>query len=270
MRHQSRPQHQPRPQSRSRIWDPDTILELKHQKKDAHSCTGYNKSRGNPRCMNSVASFKHGFDILCTLANTKPAAAASSRSLKTAATHTLCHLHQGQIDGTVQRWKLALKKAGVDQSEIRTNKPSKQYWSCYSTPDTREWRYEDKEERKGPGNYTTGNQNFREKVKQEEEQRKAAEEERLKVAEEIRKARESARERLRLAQVEREQKSAAEWTEALSQYRMRWADIKSSQVRLFNRNRTCTLTKLIENDGENYSLAGQIRPVARCEQRQRF
>ena len=257
MRYQSRLQPRPRLQPRSRIWDPDTILELKHQKKDAHSCTGYNKSRGNPRCMNSVASFKHGFDILCALANTKPAAAASSRSLKTAATHTLCHLHQGQIDGTVQRWKLALKKAGVDQSEIRTNKPSKQYWSCYSTPDTREWRYEDKEERKGPGNYTTGNQNFREKVQQEEEQRKAAEE--------IRKARESARERLRLAQVEREQKSAAEWTEALSQYRMRWDDIKSSQVRLFNRNLTCSLTKLAGNDGEKYSLAGQIRPVAGCE-----
>ena len=269
MRYQSRPLHQPRPQSRSRIWDPDTILELKHPKKRVHSCTGYNKSRGNPRCMNSVASFKHGFDILCTLANTKPAAAASSRSLKTAAIHTLCHLHQGQIDGTVQRWKLALKKAGVDQSETRTNKPSKQHWSCYSTPDN-EKRRSGEEGRKGPGKYTAGNQYFREKERKEEEQRKAAEEERRKVAEEIRKARESARERLRLAQVEREQKSAAEWTEALSQYRMRWDDIKSSQVRLFNRNLTCSLTKLTGNDGEKYSLAGQIRPVARCEQRQRF
>ncbi|KAK7937521.1 uncharacterized protein PG986_014389 [Apiospora aurea] len=228
MRYQSRLQHQPRPQSRSRIWDPDTILELKHPKKGVHSCTGYTKSRGNPRCMNSVGSFKHGFDILCTLANTKPAA-ASSRSLKTAAIHTLCHLHQGQIDGTVHRWKLALEKIDVDQSQGRTNKTSKQYWSCYSTPDNGKWRSEDKAERKCPGNYTPDNQHLREKVQQEEEQRKAAEEERRKVAEEIQKARESARERLRLAQVEREQKSAAEWTEALSEYRMRWADIKSSQ-----------------------------------------
>ena len=38
----------------------------------------------------------------------------------------------------------------------------------------------------------------------EEERRKVVEEERWKLAEEIRKARESARERLRLAQVERE------------------------------------------------------------------
>ena len=84
---------------------------------------------------------------------------------------------------------------------------------------------EDKAERKYPGNYTPDNQHIREKVQKEEEQRRAAEEERRKVAEEIRKARESARERLRLAQVEREQKSAAKWTEALSRYRMRWADM---------------------------------------------
>ncbi|KAK8036886.1 hypothetical protein PG994_015383 [Apiospora phragmitis] len=227
MGYQSRPQHQPRPQSRSRIWDPDTILELKHPKKGVHSCTGYNKSRGNSRCMNSVGSFKHGFDILFTLANTKPAAAASSRSLKTAAIHTLCHLHQGQIDGTVHRWKLALEKIVVDQSQGRTNKASKQYWSSYSTPDNGKWRFEDKAGRKDPGNYAAVNQHFREKAQKEEEQRKAAEEERRKVAEEIRKARESARERLRLAQMEREQKLAAEWTEALSEYRMRWSDIKS-------------------------------------------
>ncbi|KAK8106533.1 hypothetical protein PG999_009892 [Apiospora kogelbergensis] len=86
---------------------------------------------------------------------------------------------------------------------------------------------EDKAERKCPGDYAPDNQHIREKVQKEEEQRRAAEEERRKVAEEMRKARESARERLRLAQVEREQKSAAEWTEALSRYRMRWADIKS-------------------------------------------
>ncbi|KAK8092168.1 uncharacterized protein PG998_015181 [Apiospora kogelbergensis] len=209
MRYQSRLQHQPRPQSRSRIWDPDTILDLKHPKKGVYSCTGYTKSRGNPRCMNSVGSFRHGFDILCTLANTKPAA-TSSRSLKTAAIHTLCHLHQGQIDGTVHRWKLALEKIGVDQPQGRTNKTSKQYWSCYSTPDNGKWRSEDKAGRKGPGNNTAVNQHFQEKAQKEEEHRKAAEEERRKVAEEIQKARESARERLRLAQVEREQKSAAE------------------------------------------------------------
>ncbi|KAK8118381.1 uncharacterized protein PG998_003007 [Apiospora kogelbergensis] len=252
MRYQSRLQHQPRPQSRSRIWDPDTILELKHPKKSVHSCTGYNKSSGNPRCMNSVGSFKHGFDILCTLANIKPAAAASSRSLKSAAIHTLCHLHQGQIDDTVRRWKLALGETGAGQSQGQTNKTSKQYWSCYSTPNNGKWMPEDKAERKCPGNYTPDNQHIREKVQKEEEQRRAAEEERRKVAEEIRKARESARERLRLAQVEREQKSAAEWTEALSRYRMRWADIKSIHPGQ-------------EMTGEKYPLAGQIRPVARRE-----